>query len=240
MKKISIIIALYNEEQNVEKLENNLRRIKADYGVDYEVIFSDGKSTDDTFSKISFPKISETSGRAKQMNVGVQYATGDVFLFIHADCEFEEDLIKKIQSLSDDIEFGCLKLRFKKTGNLYKDIWLRIIAFNSSLRVKMRGIAFGDQGIFISRELFDKVNGFKEIPIMEDYDLSIRLKEINVKPYLLDSVIETSPRRFLEYGIIKTMIKMQKLQYDFRHRRNIEEIDREYNTKGGRNHGKDQ
>ena len=79
--------------------------------------------------------------------------------------------------------------------------------------MKYRNIAFGDQGIFIKRELFEKIGGYKSIPIMEDYQLSMDIKKLGKKIHLLKLPIITSARRFEKNGIFKTIINMQKLQY---------------------------
>lgn len=105
---------------------------------------------------------------------------------------------------------------------------MKICGFNSNLRVRLRNIAFGDQGIFIEREFFNKLGGFANIPIMEDYQISIDIKKSGEKIALASTKIETSDRRFLKEGRLKTMVKMQELQYMYRKGEDIEKIARMY------------
>ena len=105
--------------------------------------------------------------------------------------------------------------------------WMRCCSFCSNLRVRLRKIAFGDQGIFLTRELFEQIGGFSDLPIMEDYKLSIDLKGKyplgQTRGYLV-----TSARRFEQGGMLRTMWKMQVLQHRFRKGVPAQEIARQY------------
>lgn len=214
---ISIIIPTYNESLKIEELQKQLETLKGDF----EVIFSDGFSTDNTYEKIYFPKIQESKYRSNQMNSAVKYSKGDYLWFLHADSKIHADSILAIENSNSDV--GCFTLAFDSPK------WqMSMIAFNSSLRVKFRNIAFGDQGIFIRRDLFKKIGGYAPIPLMEDYQLSIDLKKLGKKFYLSPLPITTSARRFEENGIWKTVLKMQLLQYKYRKSHDIDEIYRRY------------
>lgn len=214
---ISIIIPTYNESLKIEEFQKQLETLKGDF----EVIFSDGFSTDNTYEKIYFPKIQESKYRSNQMNSAVKYSKGDYLWFLHADSKIHADSILAIENSNSDI--GCFTLAFDSPK------WqMSMIAFNSSLRVKFRNIAFGDQGIFIRRDLFKKIGGYAPIPLMEDYQLSIDLKKLGKKFYLSPLPITTSARRFEENGIWKTVLKMQLLQYKYRKSHDIDEIYRRY------------
>lgn len=214
---ISIIIPTYNESLKIEELQKQLETLKGDF----EVIFSDGFSTDNTYEKIYFPKIQESKYRSNQMNSAVKYSKGDYLWFLHADSKIHEDSILEIENSNSDV--GCFTLAFDSPK------WqMSMVAFNSSLRVKFRNIAFGDQGIFIRRDLFEKIGGYAPIPLMEDYQLSMDLKKLGKKFYLSPLPITTSARRFEENGIWKTVLKMQLLQYKYRKSHDIDEIYRRY------------
>lgn len=104
---------------------------------------------------------------------------------------------------------------------------MRCCSFCSNLRVRLRKIAFGDQGIFLTRELFEQIGGFSDLPIMEDYKLSIDLKG----KYLLGQTrgyLVTSARRFEQGGMLRTMWKMQVLQHRFRRGVPAQDIARQY------------
>ncbi|SUB75479.1 TIGR04283 family arsenosugar biosynthesis glycosyltransferase [Peptoniphilus indolicus] len=214
---ISIIIPTYNESLKIEEFQKQLETLKGDF----EVIFSDGFSTDNTYEKIYFPKIQESKYRSNQMNSAVKYSKGDYLWFLHADSKIHEDSILEIENSNSDV--GCFTLAFDSPK------WqMSMVAFNSSLRVKFRNIAFGDQGIFIKRDLFEKIGRYAPIPLMEDYQLSMDLKKLGKKFYLSPLPITTSARRFEENGIWKTVLKMQLLQYKYRKSHDIDEIYRRY------------
>lgn len=214
---ISIIIPTYNEEENIVRFQEDLDRMEGDF----EVIFTDGGSRDKTYEKIRYPKIQESRYRSNQMNSAAEIAKGDYLWFVHGDSRLDPRSVIEIENSGSDI--GCFTLEFDTDQRLMK-----MVAFNSSLRVKLRNIAFGDQGIFIKRELFEKIGRYKPIPLMEDYQLSMDIKEMGYKFKLLEKKIITSPRRFLENGIWRTIIKMQILQYRYRHHKSIEKIHRDY------------
>lgn len=214
---VTIIIPTYNEEKNIIKMQKQLDNLNGNF----EVIFSDGFSSDNTYSLIYYPKIQETKYRANQMNAAVKYANGDYIWFLHCDSQIDKNSIQIIENSHNDI--GCFALDFNS-----KNILLKIIAFFSNLRVKYRNIAFGDQGIFIKKSIFYKIGKYEEIPIMEDYSLSMKIKNYGLKIKNLNTKIITSPRRFEKNGIIKTCILMQKLQYMFRRKHNINEIYEKY------------
>lgn len=214
---ISIIIPTYNEEKNILRIQEDLDRMEGDF----EVIFTDGGSSDKTYEKIRYRKIQESKYRSNQMNSAVKIAKGDYLWFVHSDSGLDPKSVLEIKKSGSDI--GCFTLEFDSNH-----ILMKMVAFNSSLRVKLRNIAFGDQGIFIRRELFESIGGYKPIPLMEDYQLSMDLKELGYKFKLLEKKIITSPRRFIENGIWRTIIKMQRLQYRYRHHKSIEKIHRDY------------
>ena len=219
---VSIIIPIYNEEKNIRKLQDNLSKLKGNF----EVIFCDGGSSDNTVNLIEdcYIVLNSPKGRANQMNYGSKFAKGDILFFLHCDSIIEEDVIIKIQEeVNRGCKVGCLKLKFDN-----EIIWMQICAFMSNLRVKLRKIAFGDQGIFMKKELFEEIGGMPNLPIMEDLELSLRLKKQKYYFNQIDSEIVTSARRFLDKGIFKTMFKMQKLQLQYLCGRDINKINKEY------------
>lgn len=202
---ISIVIPCYNESENIDRLQSSLENLEGEK----EILFTDGGSTDGSFEKIRYRKIQEAKGRGAQMDVAVQHTRGDMLWFLHGDTFPTSTALRSIEE--SGAEWGCFKLRFRSEKAI-----MRIVAFNSDNRVRFRHIAFGDQGIFISRELYENIGGFRHIPLMEDYDLSIRLKEKGYKPALLQDTLFTDARRFEENGIWLTIFHMQRLQRAFR------------------------
>lgn len=214
---VTIIIPTFNEEKNIGKIQRQLDGLKGDF----EVIFSDGFSRDATYASIYYPKIQESRYRSNQMNSAAKYARGDYLWFLHCDSRIDKDSLRRIEDSLQDI--GCFRLRFASDK-----ILLKVIALFSNLRVKYRNIAFGDQGIFIKKSVFEQVGGYDAIPIMEDYALSMKLKKCGFRFKLLPSEIITSARRFERGGIIRTCLLMQKLQHKFRRKCNIQKIYEEY------------
>lgn len=214
----TIIIPTYNEIKNIGPIQDQIRGLKGDF----QVIFSDGFSTDGTYEKITYPKIQKTRYRAMQMNRAAELASTEYLWFVHADSKLHKNSILAIEE--SGLDAGCFKIKFGSTNPLMVfEQWC------SNIRVPLRNIAFGDQGIFIKRDIFENLGGYKEIPLMEDYQLSIDLKNRGIKFGQLDLPIYSSPIRFEKNGIIRNIIKMQLLQRSYRKGENIWEIAEKYN-----------
>lgn len=218
-EKVTIVIPTYNEKKNIDKIQNELKKLKGDF----KVIFSDGFSQDGSYEKIYFPKIQEAKYRSNQMNAAANYIYTDYIWFVHADSKLDENSIKAIEE--SQLEAGCFSIKFGS-----QEILMKLEEAASNLRVDIRKIAFGDQGIFIKSTLFRKIGGYKKIPLMEDYQLSMDLKNFGIKIKRLTLPIYTSPVRFKKNGIIKNIIKMQYLQFLYRQGRDIQEIAKIYNN----------
>lgn len=213
---VTIIIPTYNEVENVKKIEKQLAKIKGDI----EVIFTDGFSSDGTYDLITYPKIRETKYRSNQMNAASKYAKGDYLFFLHCDSYIGPDCIKVIEK--SNLDTGCFTLKFHPTNPS-----LDFIEFFSNLRVKRKNIAFGDQGIFIKREIFEKIGGYKAIPLMEDYQLSMDIKDHGYKLKQVDYPIYTSSRRLKNHPL-RTGFMMKILQKMYRKGYDIEKIAKLY------------
>ena len=232
---ISVITPIYNEP--CENLERFCALLAAQKG-EFEVIFADASEPNFyesknfdlalNLSKIFTPErfkiLPCKKGRGAQLDAGTSVAKFEKLLFLHADSAFcDEGAILAAQRALDRCGAGCFRLKFDEGGVL-----LNLIAFGSNLRVKFRNIAFGDQGIFIQKGLFNALGGFENLAIMEDYKLSMKLKRSGVKFCQLSQNIVTSARKFRCEGVIKTLIKMQILQYKFRNGANADEIAKSY------------
>lgn len=203
---------MLNERKTLPALFDNLTSLEYEAA---EIIFADGGSADGSREFVEekgFRIIDAPRGRARQMNAGAAAALGDVLLFMHADNRLPKDCEALIFSALEGggCGAGCFRLRFDTGHPLMK-----ICAFMSTLRVKYRQIAFGDQGIFVKKALFDKLGGFPDIPLMEDYRFSEMLAHES-QIVLADGFITTSARRFTEGGMLRAMWQMQKIQYLYR------------------------
>lgn len=210
LNKISIIIPCLNEEENI--LETLLPLQKSRQR-GHEIILCDGGSTDSTIT-LSTPYvdkiITSNKGRAIQMNNGAASATGNIFCFLHADTIATENIDSLIISaLHSNKLWGRFNIR------LNNNKWpFRIIESLINIRSCISGIASGDQGIFIHSSVFNKLDGFKNQPLMEDIELSKRLKKIT-RPACIKDTLITSSRRWEKHGIIQTVILMWTLRLKY-------------------------
>lgn len=219
---ISIIIPILNEEKGIRRIQENLKTLEGDY----EVIFSDGGSTDRTLEKIDscFRVVKSPRGRGVQMNMAAKAAKGDVLFFVHSDVFLKKDVLLQIpEEIKHAQAVGCLKIVFDS-----KHILMRICGFMSNLRVKVRKIIFADQGIIIHKKLFEELGMMPEMPLMEDYEFSLRMRKKKILIVRINSKILVSSRRFNKYGMLWTMWQMQKFQLRYRLGGDVEKIAKEY------------
>ena len=217
--KISIIIPVYNEESTIENLLSTLKPLQGKC----EILFVDGGSNDRTVQLIGnkYPVFQSEKGRAKQMNYGAKMSTGDVLFFLHCDSEVPSTALEEIETVMKNHRAGCFGIAFHSYH--FFMFTCRVI---SNHRIKDRKVMFGDQGIFIERDLFFEVGMFPDIPIMEDYQFSLTLKERGIKPGMTKHRIYTSVRRFEGNSIqkLQTMWKMNRLRAMYRNGVAIEKI----------------
>ncbi len=169
---LSAIVPTFNEEENIARSINYLRQNGPQDG--FEIIISDGGSTDRT---VEITKslgvrtlISPVKGRAGQMNFGAKNAAGDVLYFLHADCLPPNSFYSDIKnSISKKFDSGSFRTKFDSDSLL-----LKVNAFFTRFNyLFFRG---GDQSIFVTKNLFEKLKGFDEnMLIMEDYDFLAKL-----------------------------------------------------------------
>lgn len=206
--KISIIIPVYNEMSTLPKLLGKLSSILA---LGHELIIVDGGSSDSTIQEINFAEakvIKTGKGRAVQMNAGAAISSGDILWFLHADSDLVlpvEEYIALLQGLNDQA-WGRFNIRLSG-----KKVVFRLIEYLMNFRSCFSGISTGDQGIFISRQLFDRVNGFSDILIMEDINICMKLKKL-MKPDCLKAILITSSRKWEQQGVIATIILMWRMR----------------------------
>jgi rSAM/selenodomain-associated transferase 2 len=206
---ISIIIPVLNEAESIGVL---LQQLTTAFSRQVEFIVVDGGSNDHTLAIVSQYKVRviETKrGRAKQMNVGAAVASGEILLFLHGDTRFSEviDEFELKQAILSGCQWGFFKVKLSGQHWIY-----RVIEVLINLRSRLSSIATGDQCIFVVRDLFEKLKGFKDIPLMEDIELSSRLKRQS-KPHLIKQAVITSSRRWETNGIIATILLMWRLRF---------------------------
>lgn len=178
----------------------------------FEIIVVDGGSHDGTRAIVdhytAVKWISSPPGRAIQMNTGAASATGGILWFLHADSSISMkagDLISG--GLNSQAVAGSFYLQFDR-HNFWLGFYSQVSKFNCSI------FTYGDQGIFVKKEVFDAVGGFKDIPIMEDLDFVRRVKKIGKFNKLTYPVI-TSARRFEKHGFVKQEIRNALLVFAY-------------------------
>ena len=204
--KISIILPVLNEAATIEETLLRLRDIS-----DIEAIVVDGGSRDETVARakrcgktfgLSCTVISAASGRARQMNAGAVVAMGDILLFLHADTHLPpkfDTLVRQALQHPNTIA-GAFELRID--ANLRG---LRLIETMVNLRSRVFSMPYGDQAIFLKASTFHDLGGFPDLPIMEDFELMVRLKRQG-RIAILPAPVLTSGRRWQKLGVVRTTL----------------------------------
>lgn len=197
---ISIIIPTLNEEDILGKTLSRLQPRK-----NLEVIVVDGGSNDATLvvaQKADCKIFPGDKGRAKQMNLGAAKATGEVLLFLHADTLLPDDFPRLILETINrpNVAAGAFSLAIDSPSKS-----LATIAFLANLRSRFLHLPYGDQALFIHRNMFDAIGGFPEKEIMEDFVFVHNIKK-NGDIITLPKPVITSARRWQNMGIIRTTL----------------------------------
>lgn len=207
---LSIVMPALNEAPGIETTLKALQPFRA-RGV--EIVLADGGSTDGTGHRAA-PWVDTVTGsargRAVQMNAGAALARSDALLFLHADTRLPPlaDVLL-LQALAGGACWGRFDVRI--AGRHWM---LRVVAASMNLRSRLSGIATGDQAIFVTREAFDRIGGFLVQPLMEDIELSRRLKRIG-RPACLRARVCASGRRWEQHGVWRTIVLMWRLRWRY-------------------------
>jgi len=208
---ISIIVPVLNESAVLTALLERLLPLQQ-HGC--EVLLVDGGSVDGSVDRIEatgFRVVHSQRGRAIQMNAGAAQATGDVLLFLHADTELPHGAIEGVRDALANDKHRWGRFDICISGRHWM---LPVIATMMNLRSRMTGIATGDQAMFVGRATFDAVGGFANLPLMEDIELSGRLRRIT-PPACIAHRVTTSGRRWETRGVWRTMVLMWRLRWNY-------------------------
>ena len=205
---ISAIIVAYNEEVLVEAIIKELKQQR--FQGKYEIILADGGSQDNTIplaKELDVRIVACPKGKAKQMNEAAKHAKGDILFFVHADMTFSDKTFSVIQQKIDEgYDGGGFSNEFDTNNKKIKQLgtWMNFRFFDRREQSD-KGVFYGDNGIFVKKDVFEAVDGFKPIPIMEDYDFSVRMKKNNFQLIKIkDPKIIVSARRHIKAGFFKT------------------------------------
>lgn len=203
-KKISVIIPALNEEKSIKACIKSVKNIEP-----FEIIVADGGSTDRT-KEIAKQEgaivIQSQRGRGIQMNMGASIANGDILLFLHADSIITNKVNIKDYIASEDYIGGFFRLRFNDDS-----ISTRLVEIFANLRARVFSLPYGDQAIFIRKDVFKKMGGFKEYPFLEDIELVRRLKKNGKLRHLPYDVIVSSRRIQKGYPFSPILISMKNV-----------------------------
>jgi rSAM/selenodomain-associated transferase 2 len=206
---LSIVVPALDEARNLERLLPELRSLAPAA----EVIVADGGSGDDTEAVVQRAPgarlVTSARGRALQMNAGAAAASGDVLLFLHADTRLPAGFEGAIARALGDLR--VVGGRFDVV--LDNPRWpFRMVAALMNLRSRLSGIFTGDQAIFVRRAAFEALGGYAAIPLMEDIELTRRLRRLG-RVACLRQRVRTSARKWERDGVARTILLMWTLRF---------------------------
>ncbi len=176
-----------------------------------ELLLADGGSTDDTIKIANkYARIVTTEkGKAKQLNAAAKEAKGEVLFFVHADMVFHTDTLKAIcQQMEEGFDGGGFANVFDKHNSKIKRLGTMLnLRFLKNEEQSDRNIFYGDNGIFVKKKVFEKLSGFKELPIMEDFDFSVRMRSRFKVRKIREPKLIVSARRHIKAGFLKTRLQ---------------------------------
>lgn len=203
---ISVILPVWNEAENLPSAIEYIR--KTSFTFPTEIIVVDGGSSDRTQELARRVAdcviVSTKKGRAVQMHLGAKCASGDLFLFLHADSRLPEnwqELIHKTFFLENPPVAASFSLAFDSDKIFYQ-----FLAFLANFRTKLTGIPQGDQALVVSRETYFFAGGFPDVPLMEEYLFVPRLKHLGEVRVLREKV-KTSCRKYELKGPFRNSLK---------------------------------
>ena len=202
---ISIIIPVLHEADIINSAVTELR--SGQPGELFEIVIVDGSPARDTLQALGSSDVitlASGAGRGTQMNAGAARAGGAILLFLHADTRLPENALRHIRGALHDTPCvgGAFGLRIRSGKRLF-----RIIAGAASLRSRLTRIPYGDQAIFVLKDYFVSIGGFREIPILEDMDFMRRIKRRGDDVCILASSVTTSSRRWEREGPVYATVR---------------------------------
>lgn len=197
MEIISIIIPTLNEEKHLPATLAGLAKRK-----NLELIVVDGGSKDktrETAAALGARVILSSPGRGHQLNRGTEVSEGELLLFLHGDTILPQNFSDAVRkTMKNGCAAGAFSLRIDSPAKR-----LAMIAGCANLRSRLFGMPYGDQGIFTCRQNIEKIGGFQEVPIMEDFIFMRSIRKLG-KIHILKDAVSTSSRRWDNMGIVRT------------------------------------
>jgi rSAM/selenodomain-associated transferase 2 len=210
MHSFSIIIPVLDESSIINQTVEQIFRIGSGFPV--EVIVVDGDKEGKTINVLTnreVIKVISHRGRGIQMNKGASVAKGETLVFLHTDTELPVHAMRAISSVMDDAKYagGVFDLGIKSGRAVF-----RLIEKLVYFRTRLTRIPYGDQAIFIKKDVFDAMDGYKEIPLMEDLEFMGRMKRLGYNICIIPQKVKTSARRWEKEGIVYCTLRNLILQ----------------------------
>ncbi|MFT5446213.1 MAG: rSAM/selenodomain-associated transferase 2 [Gammaproteobacteria bacterium] len=207
-RPLSIVIPAFNESANIAGCLQSVAPLLARGA---SVLVCDGGSSDDTahIARAHGAQVLVCAkGRARQMNAGALASNAHLLVFLHADTKLNKAVAERLWSLavSKLPLWGRFDVRLSGRGAA-----LRVIETCMNLRSRITSIATGDQVMFCTSDLFGSVNGFADIELMEDIELSAQLRRL-LRPLCCVERVCTSSRKWREQGIVRTVVLMWRMR----------------------------
>jgi rSAM/selenodomain-associated transferase 2 len=201
LRSYSVIVPVLGEETRVNALVDHIRTVG--YGRRLEILIADGHPQRTTLAALERPgvlAVPAPRGRASQMNAAARHATGDVLLFLHADCALSAGAFQAIDTVLAD---GAHQAGAFDLGIRSRSWSLRLIARAASLRSRLTRTPYGDQAQFFCRDAFAALRGFADMPILEDVDIMRRARRAGLGIGFAKGRTLASPRRWEAEGVWK-------------------------------------
>jgi rSAM/selenodomain-associated transferase 2 len=209
---LSIIVPVHNHARSIGQI---LAALKPFRDRNAEIIVVDGGSADNTVAlarPLADQVIQSPPGLGRQMNEGAKVASGFIFLFLHPETQLPDDADTQVMygRARDTAVWGRFDLRL--TG---RHMLLPLVARYLNWRSRVSGIATGEQAIFVQRETFFRVGGYSHIPVLEDVELSERLREIS-PPICVTSRVTVPGDRYDRDGVWTTLRRITAMRWRYR------------------------
>jgi rSAM/selenodomain-associated transferase 2 len=208
--RLSLIVPVLDEAPGITAALQALALLRAR---GHEVIVVDGGSCDGTpalAAPLADRLLTSPRGRARQMNAGADAACGEVLLFLHADTALPDGAAGAIEkALQAGARWGRFDVRISGRSAMFP-----LVATLMNARSRLSGIATGDQAIFVEAALFRQIGGYADLPLMEDIELSRRLRAVSPPACLREQVL-TSGRRWEQRGVGRTIVLMWRLRWRY-------------------------